>query len=152
VAKPVEIRLYADTGEIKRLAERIGASMRVVRPAFRHSALGAAMPVLADARARASYSHRIPAAMRVRMVGNLVVEIIVDGNAAPDAAPIENKGRGFVRHPTFARGGDRSQWHWTNKNSHPAFLRPALDAHRAEVELAIEAGVIDAVERTVGGH
>jgi hypothetical protein len=102
--------------------------------------------VAADARNRASYSDKIPASIKVRTArGN--VKVVAGGDAAPDAAPIENKGRGFVRHPIFG-----SRENWTSKNSHPAFLSPAFDAHREEVLGMIETTLTDAVHAAIEGR
>jgi hypothetical protein len=84
--------------------------------------------IVADtAQEMASYSTRIPGSIKVRVSG-FTVKVVAGGPGAGDAAPIENRGKGFVRHPVF---GNRNVW--TAKNSHPAFLAPALDADEAAV-------------------
>lgn len=100
--------------------------------------------VAADARERVSYSPRIQASIRVRTSpGNFKVQ--AGGDSAPDAAPIENGGKGFVRHPVF---GDREAW--TSKNSHPAFLAPALEANAPAVAEAVDAAISRAAEKVLG--
>jgi hypothetical protein len=91
---------------------------------------------------RAAYSDRIPDSAHIQVTASGNVKIVFD---APNAAPIENKGRGFVRHQTF--GHDP----WTEKNSHPAFASPALEALGPQVALAIEAALTDAVARALEG-
>lgn len=83
-----------------------------------------------DARANASYSDRIPATIKVRVTGGGNVKVVMGGDAAPDAVPIENDGKGHVRHPVF---GHRDRW--TDRNSRPAILFPAY-ARRADWALA----------------
>lgn len=89
----------------------------------------------------------IAESLKVRVMSSGNVKIVGGGDAAPGAAPVENKGKGFVRHPVW---GNRNVW--TNKNSRPAFLAPALDAHREEVLKGIEEAVYDAVSRAVEGR
>ena len=57
------------------------------------------------------------------------------------AMPIENRGEGNILHPVFAKKGSAryaDKASWSNKNSHPAFMAPALEAHREEVLQIIE--------------
>jgi hypothetical protein len=87
-----------------------------------------------EAKSRASFSTRIPGSIRVRVSPRgLSGSVSAGGAAAPDAAPIENKGKGNVRHMVF---GDTNVW--TDKNSHEAFLAPALEAKTSEVEAMID--------------
>lgn len=74
---------------------------------------------------RAKFSKRIPAATRVvDVAGGSMVE--VDLTAAPDALPIENDGKGHVRHPTFSpRPSVPNRVGWTSKHSHAAFFAPS---------------------------
>jgi hypothetical protein len=78
------------------------------------------------------------------------VKITFGGDAAPNAAPIENRGKGFVRHPTFGRKDGPNDW--TSKNSHPAFMATALAAHQEEIAKGIERGVYEATVRAIGGR
>jgi hypothetical protein len=136
-----------DTRGLSRLARDLRVASPEAWRAYRESVRVVAQVVLRDAQSRASFSSRIPESMRIRTTGAGNVKIIAGGEAAPDAAAIENRGRGFVRHPVF---GDREDW--TSKNSHPAFLAPALDAHREEVVKGIEEAVFGAVELAVKGR
>lgn len=102
--------------------------------------------VAGDARGDASYSDRIPQSVKVRVTGGGNVKVVMGGDAAPNAVPIENKGRGFVRHPTFGHK-DR----WTSKNSRPAILLPAF-ARRADWALAeMERAYLDTFIRVFEG-
>lgn len=99
----------------------------------------AAMIVAAEAKARVSYSKQIKVKPSVTRVFSAVV--VASGRPA---APIENKGQGFVRHPVF---GNRDVW--TSKGSHPAYLAPALDSKIEEVAIAV-GHVIDDAMRMIG--
>lgn len=92
----------------------------------------------------AGFSGRIPQSGRVRMSG-LNARIQFGGDNAPDAAPIENRGKGFVRHPVF---GNREVW--TDKNSHPAYLGPTFEEDLPAALALIDEAVFRAEERTVG--
>jgi bacteriophage HK97-gp10 putative tail-component len=98
--------------------------------------------IVADnARARSSWSKRIPRSIHVRASG-LRVSVVAGGARAPEGAPLEHQGQpGFFRHPVFATG-DRSTWHWTKppgQRAHP-FLRPAAEAEAPRVaEKVLEA-------------
>jgi hypothetical protein len=138
------VSISVDTRALSRLA----ADLRYAAPeswkACRVALKAAGEIVAADARARTSYSDRIPGSIKVRVTRGGNVKVVAGGEAAPDAAAIENRGKGFVRHPVF---GDRQVW--TDKNSRPAFLAPAFAAHQEEiVELMTEA-VTAAVERAL---
>jgi hypothetical protein len=105
--------------------------------------------VAQDARADASYSTRIPQTIKVRVTSGGNVKVVMGGDAAPDAVPIENKGKGFVRHPTF---GKRGAGDWTSKNSHPAILLPAF-AKRADWALEeMERAYMDTFIRVFEGR
>lgn len=100
--------------------------------------------VAADARQRVAYSPRIVASIKVRTSpGNF--KVLAGGESAPDAAPIENGGKGYVRHPVF---GDRDTW--TSKNSKPAFLAPALAANAPEIAAGLDAAISKAVKKVLG--
>ena len=95
--------------------------------------------VLDDARRRASWSSRIPAATSLRtstMASSAGIMLRVNAARAPHARPyegIDSRGGSF-RHPVF---GNRDVW---VAQQHRPFLFPAAQAHRAEVtEAAIEA-------------
>jgi hypothetical protein len=137
------IPVYADTAALSRLSKSLRQASPAAWKAYKIAVRTAAEAVLRDMQARASYSSRIPQSGRVVVTAAGNVKIVFD---APDAAPIENSGKGFVRHPVHGHM-DR----WTAKNSHPAFASPALAAHQEEVLLAVEAAVTEAVRRVLGG-
>ena len=144
--------VWADTSGLARLARDLRRASPEAWKACRASLQEAAAPVAADAKAAASYSTRIPGSIKVR-TGRGNVKVIAGGEAAPNAAPIENKGKGFVRHPTFSpRPGVPGKVGWTAKHSHPAFLSPAFEARKVAAASKIERAVTDAVERVIAGR
>jgi hypothetical protein len=142
------VSIYADTSGLSRLARDLRLASPAAWKALRTSLRMAAEPVAEDARSRVGYSSRIEYTIKVRTTAGGNVKIVAGGEAAPNAAPIENGGKGFVRHPTF---GNKSAKGWTSKNSHPAFLAPAFDAHKEAVMKEIEADVYAVVERVIAG-
>lgn len=138
--------IVADTRGLERLARNLKAASPAAYRATRKGLRAAAVPVLARARSNASFSSRIPQSGRIVVTSGLVVRVVFGGASAPDAAPIENDGRGFVRHPTFSpRPTVPEKVGWTSSGSHPAFLGPALEA---EAETTVEV-VIEIVEQAV---
>lgn len=137
-----ELPVFADTAKMTQL----GRAFRMASPAARRActaAIAKAMEgVLNDARSRAEFSDRIPQSGHLEVTRDGVI-LVFD---APDAAPIENKGKGNVRHPVF---GNREVW--TSKNSHAAFATPALHAGTAAIVAAIEKAVVEAVARELEG-
>lgn len=133
-----------DVDAIKVLA----ADLRSVAPAAwaatKRGLAEAGELVLRDAQQNASYSHRIPGTGVVQVTNAGVVRVRFGGDQAPDAAPIENEGKGHVRHPVF---GNRAVW--TNKNSHPAFLAPAVNKNRAQILEIVQNTVGDQVQRII---
>lgn len=133
--------IYADTAALSRLARNLRRAAPEAWKAYSETVRAAAQVVLDDMKQRTEYSSRIPQSGKVRVTaaGNVVIEF-----TAPDAAPIENGGKGFVRHPVY---GHRDRW--TAKNSHPAFAAPALKAHEAEILAAVEKAITEAVARAL---
>lgn len=135
------VGVYVDT----RAFNRIARDFRLAFPdAYKEAQIAlrtVARRTLAKAQANASFSKRIPASGRVRMTG-LNAKIQFGGDAAPDAAPIENRGKGHVRHPVF---GNKNVW--TDKNSPPAFLAPAFEEDREAALAIIDEAIFRAEER-----
>lgn len=165
------IPIVADTHQLSQLARDLASAAPEAWAACRVGLRAAGNVVAVDARERASFSTRIPGSIKVRTLrGN--VKLIAGGESAPNAAPIENKGKGFVRHPVFIPESQMGQYRvghalapsradhpgwgpdypFTSKNSRPAFLAPALDAHREEVLTLIEKSVTDAVHAAIEGR
>jgi hypothetical protein len=112
--------------EIERLIHDMGRIPDDLRKKLRPRLRIAGRIVADDAKARASWSTRIPRAIRVstsftgRRPG---VSVIVNKSKAPHARPYEHGGEpGKFRHP---RWGDRRRWF--DQQARP-FLAPALQA------------------------
>lgn len=117
--------IAVNTAGLTELAAKLRAVGAAATERFDESLEKAGEIVVTDARARASYSSKIPGSIHVEVAGPGFVRVTT---SLPEAVAIENRGRGHVRHPLF---GTRE--HWYTKNSHPAFLHPALYATREEV-------------------
>lgn len=104
----------------------------------------AAGPVLQAARGNASWSSRIPGALRLAVrFGRRTsgVALVASARKAPHARPYENLGRpGVFRHPVGGR--DR----WVAQRARP-FAWPAVRDHRQEIRQAIDDTVTDAARR-----
>ena len=144
--------IVVDTAGLNALARDLARVAPEAAKGLTKGMAGAGQVIAANAKQRASYSKRIPGSIKVRAArGN--VKVSAGGDAAPNAAPIENKGKGFVRHPVFVPydkmpGPPGS---WTEKNSRPAFLAPALEESAAKVAELVEDALFEAVERAIGG-
>jgi len=144
--------IVIDTRQFAALARGIRASGPAGKAAVRGAMRESAQIVKAEAEKRSSFSRRIPLSLKARAAGNNF-KVSAGGEAAPNAAPIENKGRGFVRHPTYSpRPGVPERVGWTDKNSHPAFLSPALEAHTEEIAELIADRLTEAVAKAIGAR
>lgn len=111
-----------DTSQLKKLAASLKATEPAVVKEFNKSLKAAGELIATDARARSSWSSRIPGSIRVRGATN--IRITAGGAAAPDAAPYEHGGKsGTFRHPVF---GNRQVW--VSQQARP-FLVPAGQAN-----------------------
>ncbi len=151
-ASSTGVPIYFDVSQLRALEKDFLRASKEASRALREGMTASARLVARDAEARVSYSKRIPGSIKTR-VGRTNFRLSAGGDAAPNAAPIENKGKGFVRHPVFASPNKgRSEWTWTDKHSRPAFLAPALDAKADEVVATVEKAVGDAVQIAIEGH
>lgn len=135
-----------DQGKVAKLQRDLGKIPPELRKTLRRELKKAAKPVVADAKSRASWSNRIPAAIKLqtRLSGrDAGLTIRVNAKKAPHGRPYENMGQqGTFRHPVY---GNRHVW--VSQTARP-FLFPAADAHRSEVRAA--AG--DAVDSAARQH
>lgn len=122
--------LIAFRKDLKRLAPDI-------RKELDRELRAAAKEVAATAKANASWSTRIPAAIGVSVTGK-VVAVKAREVKAPHARPYEGiGGQGSFRHPVF---GDRQVW--VSQATRP-FIAPAAKEHEADFYRRVE----DAVDR-----
>lgn len=138
-----QMRRMAASQEIERLIVDFGKIPVEFRRAVRPKLKMVAVPIAQDAKRRASWSRRIPGAIRIstsitkRHQG---VRIRVDSVKAPHARPYEGIGTrsDTFRHPVF---GDRERW--VSQKSRP-FLWPAMQAGRPQVEGAVSEAILEA--------
>jgi hypothetical protein len=141
--------LIADLGKMP------AALGREMRPAL----VKVAQPILLDARRRASWSSRIPAAISIRTSlasKNPGVRLVVDARMAPHARPYEmgSKKNGLrnLRHPVFADtvNQTREEWTWVTEPTRPFFFDAFEDG--ASGVAAKSAAAVIAAARTAGFH
>ena len=142
--------VFIDTSSLKRLAKKFEAlGAEGIPDAARIGLRVMVNKVRDEARRNASYSKRIPGSIRGRVsVRGFSGSVAAGGPKAPNAAPIENKGKGHVRHPIFV---PRAQLpgppgSWTEKNSHPAFLSTAVEGKEVELQQMVEHLLDDVIE------
>jgi hypothetical protein len=141
--------IHVDLASFKHLARDIRRAAPGLSAELKRRLRAAGAGIVAQAKARASYSTRIPGSIKSGARG-LTVVIQAGGSRAPNAVPIENKGRGFVRHPVFVPRAELPgpAGSWTDANSHPAFLAPAFKEGAAEAAAEIGAAV-DSIVRQI---
>ena len=131
-----------DTRGLKYLADDLRALGPEATVAVRTGIRNMLGVVAKEARNRAErFSERIPGSIRVRVSPRgLSGSVSAGSSAAPDAAPIENRGKGHVRHPVFVPRANLPgpPGSWTDKNSPPAYLAPALQSKTEELQVMID--------------
>jgi hypothetical protein len=135
-----------DVTAFKSFAKALRLAAPELATELRKGLRAAGEAVAALARARAEYSTRIPSSIKVQ-VRNVGVAVVAGGSKAPNASPIENRGKGYVRHPVFVPKNELPgpPGSWTSDGSHPAFLSPAVEDGR---NIAFGAA-IDALDKAV---
>lgn len=129
--------------QARQAAADLRAMSTEVRRGLRPTLQQAARPIVAQARANASWSTRIPGAIRLSVLKR-GVEIRVSRKKAPHARPYEGiTGKSSFRHPLF---GNREVW--VEQHTRP-FLEPAVKAHGAQVTEKVTR-LIDKVARQHG--
>lgn len=124
-------QLATASRELKNMSREV---RKEIRPRIRK----AAEPMLADARGNASWSSRIPRAIKLSNTRR-GVSIRVDQKRAPHARPYEGiAGAGKFRHPVH---GHRNRW--VSQATRP-FLDPAVRKHRNKVRAELVQLVQDA--------
>lgn len=135
--------------EIRRLVAEFGKIPVDLRKQLRVAIREAAKPILADAKRRADWSSRIPAATRLKIAfgkKTAGVSIVVGAKRAPHARPFEHGGQpGDFRHPVF---GNRRKW--VAQRARP-FLAPAARGQINNVKEELREAVMTVV-RENGFH
>lgn len=124
-----------------------------LRVEMRKGIVAAAKPVVDAVAANASWSSRIPGAVKAKTsfsAKNAGVSITVDAKKAPEARPLENNGQGgMFRHPVFADGSRvRGDQTWVSQPAQPFFWAGVRGAN-SDVMAAMNA-VMDAVAHKAG--
>lgn len=141
-----ELVPLARTGNaIRRLIAQHGRFPEDLRKRLPPKMRQVSQPLLMDARRRASWSKRIPAALRIatsftrRQAG---VSLVANRTKAPHARVYEGiRGNADFRHPVFPRFGRREVW--VEQRTRP-FAQPAADLHGASAVRAVNEAVDEA--------
>ena len=126
IAGPLDVHI--DAKELHQLYLDLKGVEGNLRVELRHAIADSGQPLAALVRNAAGWSSRIPGAVKVsasfstRSAGGAIK---VDAKAAPEAAPLENKGQsGDFRHPVYADASNpRSDWTWVPQPAHPFFYK-----------------------------
>jgi hypothetical protein len=146
------VPIVIDTKQFSALTRGIRATGAAGALAVRGALRDSAELVKVNAAGRVSYSSRIAGSLKARAT-SVNFKVSAGGDAAPNAAPIENKGKGFVRHPTYSpRPGVPERVGWTDKNSHPAFLSPALEDETEAILELIADRLATAIHEALGAR
>jgi hypothetical protein len=109
----------------------------------------AAKPIVDGVKAEASFSSRIPGAVKVKAgfaSKGATVTVIADPKAAPEAAPLNNGDRGGnFRHPVY---GNRENW--VSQPAHPFFVTGAKHGAPAAEQAMLK--VMDDIAHQLGFH
>lgn len=130
---------------LAKVAADLRAIPREVRKEVGPAIRKAAGPILQAAKANASWSTRIPGALRIAVrFGRRTsgVALVASAKRAPHARAYEGLGKqGNFRHPVHGHEG-----RWVTQRRRP-FARPAVQQQRDEVRKAINDVVLDAARR-----
>lgn len=137
-----------DYSSIRLLALRFGALPLDLRRELRPRLRAAGSLMQRTAQANASWSTRIPAAIRVTTTLASTtggVGVRVDSTKAPHARAFEGIGSrsSTFRHPVFGNTGV-----WTEQQERP-FLVPAVNANRTAVQALIATAVRDVSQKLI---
>lgn len=137
-----------DVGGFTFLLEQFRDVPRELRPAIRRAVGQAAQAFVTDVAQSASWSSRIPAAVRTKTSFSQTkpgVRIYVDSAKAPHARPYEGMAPGGnesqFRHPVYG-----NYEAWVTQATRP-FFRPNVEKHRDQVLDAIETALIQTLPR-----
>ena len=137
--------LTVDASELSVIADRLAMVPPEMNAELRPALAAVGADVKRAAAGNASWSSRIPAALRVRVrfgTRNPGVFVFADSARAPHARPYEGMtGRNPFRHPVF--GNTEA---WVNQAARP-FLAPALKANESVVKAAMQEAVNEAFRK-----
>jgi hypothetical protein len=125
-----------NTSGLRDAAAALRHAARRLPTAHRTALREGAEKIAVDARAKASWSIRIPGSVRVKTFGRRI-SVTAD---APNAAPLENRGkRGTFKHPVFGNADVVVE-----QEARP-FLHPAAELN----EPKLVDGVLQAIDKTM---
>lgn len=141
------LQVQVTSTDLRQLYVDLKAVEGNLRVELRKGITAAAKPIVAAVQREASWSSRIPAAVKAKTsfaAKSAGVAITVDSRKAPEGRPLENAGNtGTFRHPVF---GDTTSW--VAQTAHPFFWAGVKNAD-SQIETAMEA-VMDAVAKKAG--
>jgi hypothetical protein len=149
------LKVDIDTKDLRQLYVDLKGVEGNLRVELRKGVRAAAAPLADRVRAGASWSSRIPGAVKVKpsfSAKGAGVTIAVDAKAAPEARPLENGGKGGdFRHPVYADGSQtRGDWTWVSQKAQPFFYHSVTSSSAIDsAEKAILAAM-DAVASKAG--
>ena len=127
-----------DAGDLAALQRALRRFDPELARAFRARLRDIAKVVAGEAKGRAGWSRRIPAAIRP-FVESRGAGVLVSAKRAPHGPLYEDvRHRGSFRHPLF---GNRR--HWYSQRTRP-FLQPAVEAKRGFIRREAEAAIEEA--------
>lgn len=139
---------YSGADEFAWLLKDFAQIEKGIRPAIRRAVVQATAGFVEDVRSNASWSTRIPSAVKTQTsfsVRNPGIRVYVDSRMAPHARPYEGMApggnRGSFRHPVH---GDRENW--VTQKTRP-FFRPAIASDREKVLAAIQTALMATLPR-----
>ena len=141
-AGPVE--LHVQSTDLMKLFAAAKAAEGTMQVELRRGVRDAALPAVRAVQQSASWSGRIPGAVRAQpffTAKRAGVRIIVDKNKAPEARPLEHGGKpGRFRHPVYWPGGFAANPPSSRVVDQPArpFFYSAI-SRSVEVEMAMRA-------------
>lgn len=107
----VDFQAKIDPQDLAALYRAAKAAEGAIQVELRRTVKAAAKPVADGVKSAASFSTRIPGAVKTKVSfasKGAGVSVYVDSKAAPEAAPINNRGKGGTfRHPVY---GNRDVW------------------------------------------
>lgn len=133
-----------DGSEVRAFADQLRDFPKDMRRSLRREIREATGELTRDIKSNASWSSRIPGAVKTRVgfgARSSGVQVYVDARAAPHARPLEfgNRG-GFNRHPVF--GGPA----WVEQPTRPFFMR-AVRSNEKQVVAHVQSAIDDAFDR-----
>jgi hypothetical protein len=130
------VDLHVQSADLQKLFVELKAMEGSLQVELRRGVREAALPAVRAVQRSASWSTRIPGAVKAQpffTAKRAGVRIIVDAKQAPEGAPLEHGGQsGTFRHPVF---GNRSNW--VDQPARPFFYGQV--ERSVEVEMAMRA-------------